>query len=634
MGKIRNPKELHSYREELLAKRTASRKVIAVCCGTGCNASGARKVAQALVDEIQKQGLAKEIDVRPTGCHGFCERGTLVLMHPEETLYQRVKPEDVPAIVEKTVKNGEIIAEHLYDDPVSGEKHVKEYEIPFYKHQERLILGKNGLIDPTKIDDYIALGGYQALAKALEMGPDRVLDEVKRANVRGRGGGGFPAGRKWETCRNAGRQQNALPPSGEAREGGSVPAEKRYVICNADEGDPGAFMDRSVLEGNPHAVIEGMIIGAFTIGSDEGYVYVRHEYPLAVKHLTVALEQAREKGLLGKGILGSGLCFDIKINRGGGAFVCGESTALMASIEGKVGEPRAKHIHTVVAGLNGKPTNLNNVETWANIPLVIEKGADWYTKIGTKSSPGTKIFSLVGKVNNTGLVEVPMGMTLRQIIFDIGGGIPKGGEFKAVQTGGPSGGCLPADKLDIPVDFDTLVEQGSMMGSGGMIVMDDKTCMVDVAKYFLNFLKFESCGKCTTCREGLRRLHELVTEITEGRATLETIQLIEELAATVEAGSLCALGTTAVNPVRSTLQFFRDEYLAHVNEKRCPAGVCKALITYEITDACTGCMVCKKRCPESVISGDKKQKHVIDTAGCIKCGICNDVCKFDAVRVY
>jgi NADH:ubiquinone oxidoreductase subunit F (NADH-binding)/(2Fe-2S) ferredoxin len=420
MGKIRNPKELQSYRDGLLAKRRDSKKVIAVCCGTGCNASGAKKVAQAFVDEVKKAGLEKEIDVRPTGCHGFCERGTLVLLHPEATLYTRVKPEDVSAIVEKTVKAGEVLEKHLYDDPVSGERHAKEHEIPFYKHQERLILGKNGLIDPTKIDDYIALGGYQALAKALEMGPERVLDEVKRANVRGRGGGGFPAGRKWETCRNA-------------------QADKRYVICNADEGDPGAFMDRSVLEGNPHAVIEGMLIGAFTVGSDEGYVYVRHEYPLAVQHLTIALEQAREKGLLGAGILGTGFSFDVKINRGGGAFVCGESTALMASIEGKVGEPRAKHIHTVVAGLNGKPTNLNNVETWANIPLVIEKGADWYTKIGTQGSPGTKIFSLVGKVNNTGLVEVPMGMTLRKIIFDIGGGIPKGGAFKAVQTGHPGG---------------------------------------------------------------------------------------------------------------------------------------------------------------------------------------------------
>jgi len=616
MGKIGNPGELAKYREGLHGQRGESKRVVAVCCGTGCNASGAKKVAAALAEEIGKQGLSGEVEVRPTGCHGFCERGTLVLLHPAQTLYQRVKPEDVAEIVAKTVAKGEVLEKHLYDDPVSGEKHAKEGEIPFYRHQRRLILGKNGLIDPTKIDDYIALGGYAALAKALEMGPERVLDEVKRANVRGRGGGGFPAGRKWEQCRNA-------------------KADKRYVICNADEGDPGAFMDRSVLEGNPHAVIEGMIIGAYAVGSDEGYVYVRHEYPLAVERLGIALAQAREKGFLGKGILGKkGFDFDIKINRGGGAFVCGESTALMTSIEGKVGEPRAKHIHTVVSGLWGKPTNLNNVETWANIPLVIDKGADWYLGIGTKGSPGTKIFSLVGKVNNTGLVEAPMGMTLRQIIFDIGGGIPKGGQFKAVQTGGPSGGCLPAAKLDIPVDFDTLWEEGSMMGSGGMIVMDDKTCMVDVAKYFLGFLKFESCGKCTTCREGIRRLHELVTEVAEGRGTEETIALIEELAATVEAGSLCALGTTAVNPVRSTLKFFRDEYLAHVREKRCPAGVCKALITYEITDACTGCMVCKKRCPESVITGDKKQKHVIDNKRCIKCGICRDVCKFDAVRVY
>jgi len=459
------------------------------------------------------------------------------------------------------------------------------------------------------------MGGYLGLTKALEYGADKVLDEVKKATLRGRGGGGFPAGRKWETCKNA-------------------ESDKRYIICNADEGDPGAFMDRSILEGNPQAVIEGMTIAAFTIGSDEGYVYVRHEYPLAIERLNIALEQAREKGFLGENILGSGLNFDIKINRGGGAFVCGESTALMASIEGRVGEPRAKHIHTVVAGLYNKPTNLNNVETYANIPLILEKGADWYVGKGTKNSPGTKIFSLVGKVNNTGLVEAEMGMTLRQIIFDIGGGIPDGNEFKAVQTGGPSGGCLPAGKLDLAVDFDSLWNEGSMMGSGGMIVMDNKTCMVDVAKYFLGFLKFESCGKCTTCREGIRRLHDLVTDVTEGKATKETLTLIEDLCDTVEAGSLCALGTSAVNPVRSTIRFFRDEYLAHINDKKCPAGVCKELITYEITDDCTGCMVCKKRCPENCITGDKKQKHVIDTSRCIKCGICDDVCKFNAVKIY
>ena len=552
--------------------------------------------------------------IRATGCHGFCERGTLVVSQPEGVLYQRVKPEAVPEIVNQTVREGAVIEEHLYDNPVTGERHKLEKDIPFYKHQNRLILGMNGHIDPASIDDYIAQGGYGALVKALEMGPDKVLGEVKASNLRGRGGGGFPAGRKWETCRNA-------------------DADKRYVICNADEGDPGAFMDRSILEGNPHSVIEGMIIGAFTIGSDEGYVYVRHEYPLAIERLTLALEQAREKGFLGENILGSGLNFDIKINRGGGAFVCGESTALMASIEGKVGEPRAKHIHTVVSGLNDKPSNLNNVETWANVPLIVNNGSKWYTKMGTDNSPGTKIFSLVGKVNNTGLVEAEMGMTLRQIIFDVGGGIPGGKEFKAVQTGGPSGGCLPKDKLDLPVDFDSLWNEGSMMGSGGMIVMDETTCMVDVAKYFLGFLKFESCGKCTTCREGIRRLHELVTDVTEGKATMETLDLIEQLCDTVEVASLCALGQTAVNPVRSTMKLFRSEYEAHVKDHKCPAGVCKELIHYEITEDCTGCLVCKKRCPESCISGEKKQLHTIDQSKCIKCGICMDVCKFDSVRV-
>jgi NADH:ubiquinone oxidoreductase subunit F (NADH-binding)/Pyruvate/2-oxoacid:ferredoxin oxidoreductase delta subunit len=406
------------------------------------------------------------------------------------------------------------------------------------------------------------------------------------------------------------------------------------VICNADEGDPGAFMDRSILEGNPHSVIEGMIIGAYTIGSDEGFVYVRHEYPLAVERLGMAIHQAREKGFLGDNILGTGFNFDIKINRGGGAFVCGESTALMASIEGKVGEPRAKHIHTVISGLNDKPSNLNNVETWANVPLIIEKGSEWYTSIGTKGSPGTKIFSLVGKVNNTGLVEAAMGMTLREIIYDIGGGIVGGKEFKAVQTGGPSGGCLPKEKLDLAVDFDTLWDEGSMMGSGGMIVMDERTCMVDVAKYFLGFLKFESCGKCTTCREGIRRLHELVTDITEGKGTEDTIKLIEELSDTVEAGSLCALGTTAINPVRSTLKLFRSEYEAHIKDGKCPAGVCKELITYTIDpDKCTGCLLCGKRCPQDAIIGTKKEVHTVIQEKCIKCGICEDVCKDDSVIV-
>jgi NADH-quinone oxidoreductase subunit F len=614
MAKIDSIKALTAYREALLKDRPKDMKIIAVCAGTGCNAYGSRNVVATFREELEKQGV-KDVVLRPTGCHGFCERGTLVLFHPEGVLYQRVKPENVAEIVEKTVKGGEYLEKYYYEEPVTKQKHKFERDIPFYKHQKRLILGKNGHIDPTAIDDYIAEGGYAALAKAIEMGPDNVLAEVKKANLRGRGGGGFPAGKKWETCRNA-------------------PSDKRYIICNADEGDPGAFMDRSVLEGNPHSVIEGMIIGALTIDSDEGFVYVRHEYPLAVERLGIALQQAREMGFLGKGILGSKLNFDIKINKGGGAFVCGESTALMASIEGKVGEPRAKHIHTVVQGLYNKPSNLNNVETWANVPLIIDKGADWYTSIGTKNSPGTKIFSLVGKVNNTGLVEAPMGMTLRQIVFDVGGGIVGGKKFKAVQTGGPSGGCLPADKLDLAVDFDTLWEEGSMMGSGGMIVMDDRTCMVDVAKYFLGFLKFESCGKCTTCREGIKRLHELVTDITEGRGTEDTIKAIEELSDTVEAASLCALGTTAVNPVRSTLKLFKDEYIAHIRDKKCPAAVCKELITYTIDkQACTGCLVCKTRCPQDAIIGAKKEAHEIIQEKCIKCGICEDVCKFDSVRV-
>jgi NADH:ubiquinone oxidoreductase subunit F (NADH-binding)/(2Fe-2S) ferredoxin/Pyruvate/2-oxoacid:ferredoxin oxidoreductase delta subunit len=615
MGKITSPEALKSYREELEAGRSPDKKVVAICTGTGCNAYGASKVVDAFRSELESQGLSDSVELRPTGCHGFCERGTLVLFHPDGVLYQRVKAEDVAEIVELTIKGGEYLEKHFYEHPVTGERYKLEKDIPFYKYQNRLILGKNGEIDPTAIDDYIATGGYGALAKAFEMGRDKVLDEVKKATLRGRGGGGFAAGRKWETCRNA-------------------PSDKRYVICNADEGDPGAFMDRSILEGNPHSVIEGMIIGAYTIGSDEGYVYVRHEYPLAVERLGIALHQAREKGFLGEKILGTDFSFDVKINRGGGAFVCGESTALMASIEGKVGEPRAKHIHTVVSGLNNKPSNLNNVETWANVPLIVDKGSDWYTKIGTKGSPGTKIFSLVGKVNNTGLVEAPMGMTLRQIIYDIGGGIVGGKEFKAVQTGGPSGGCLPADKLDLPVDFDTLWDEGSMMGSGGMIVMDERTCMVDVAKYFLGFLKFESCGKCTTCREGIRRLHELVTDITEGRGTEEHIKLIEDLSDTVEAGSLCALGTTAINPVRSTLRLFREEYEAHIRDKKCPAGVCKELITYTIdSEKCTGCLLCRKRCPQDAVEGIKKEVHTIIQEKCIKCGICEDVCKDDAVCI-
>ncbi|HEN20508.1 MAG TPA: 4Fe-4S dicluster domain-containing protein, partial [Desulfobacteraceae bacterium] len=473
-----------------------------------------------------------------------------------------------------------------------------------------------GKIDPEKIEDYLAIGGYSAICRVLSaLSSSEVIDIIKKSGLRGRGGGGFPAGVKWESCKNA-------------------PGTARYVVCNADEGDPGAYMDRSLLEGNPHCVLEGMMIGAYAIGSNEGYIYVRNEYPLAVKNVGIAIDQLRKLGLLGENILNSGFNFDIKVSRGGGAFVCGESTALMASLEGQAGEPRAKHIHTVEKGLWDKPTNLNNVETWANVPLIINRGVDWYTNIGTEKSKGTKIFSLVGKVNNTGLVEVPMGMTIREIVYDIGGGIPEGNKFKAVQTGGPSGGCIPESLIDLPVDFDRLTEVGSMMGSGGMIVMDEKTCMVDIAKYFLNFLKEESCGKCTTCRDGIRRMYEILDGITKGEGKEGDIELLEDISWVVSGASLCALGQTAPNPVMSTVKYFRDEYEAHIKEKRCPAGVCIALISYIIDDEkCTGCGKCVKVCPSSAVTGKKKMPHRIDPEICIRCGACLASCKFDAISV-
>ena len=617
MKSLRSVAELERFRQEILAKRAPNKPCVTICSGTGCHAYGCDEVSEAFVRELEGNGLQGKVDVRRTGCHGFCERGTIVVIFPEEICYLRVKPEDVAEIVSTTLIEKKLVDRLLYEDK-NGQKIIHEGEIPFYKHQNRTVFGSNRFIDPKKIDDYIALGGYSALAKTLfEMLPQQVLEEVKKANLRGRGGGGFPAGIKWESCRNA--------PSSDGT---------RYVICNADEGDPGAYMDRSLLEGNPHSVIEGMIIGAYAIGSHYGYVYVRHEYPFAVANLSIALEQARERGLLGEDILGSGFDFDIKISRGGGAFICGESTALMASLEGRIGEPRPKHIHTVVSGLNGKPTNLNNVETWANVPLIINRGADWYSQIGTEGSKGTKIFSLVGKINNTGLVEVPMGITLREIIYDIGGGIPDGKRFKAVQTGGPSGGCIPESLIDLPVDFDKLTAAGSMMGSGGMIVMDEGTCMVDIARYFIKFLTEESCGKCVPCREGLDRMLDILTDITEGRGKEEDIELLEELGDLIKEASLCALGGTAPNPVLSTIRYFRDEYEAHIKEKRCPAGVCKALITFNIDEEkCTGCGVCIKVCPQMAISGEKKKPHTIDQERCIACGLCRDSCKFDAIAV-
>ncbi|MFC2019448.1 NADH-ubiquinone oxidoreductase-F iron-sulfur binding region domain-containing protein [Chloroflexota bacterium] len=616
LKRLKSAVDLEALRQSIIKSRDPSKACVTICSGTGCHACGCEKVYKAFMKELEDKGLSGKVAVRSTGCHGFCERGPLVVIFPDDICYLRVKPQDVAEIVSATLMENRVIERLLYQDE-DGQKIVLENEIPFYKHQSRVIFGNNRFIDPASIDDYIALGGYSALAKVLfEMTPEQVLEEVKGANLRGRGGGGFPAGEKWESSRNA--------PS---RDG------VRYVICNADEGDPGAYMDRSLLEGNPHSVIEGMIIGAYTIGSNQGYVYVRHEYPLATQNLGIALGQAEEYGLLGDNILGSGFSFNIRVNRGGGAFVCGESTALMASLEGKVGEPRAKYIHTVEKGLWDKPTNLNNVETWANVPLIINKGAEWYSQIGTAGSKGTKIFSLVGKVNNTGLVEVPMGISLREVVFDIGGGIIGGKKFKAVQTGGPSGGCIPESLLDLAVDFDELAQAGSMMGSGGMIVMDEDTCMVDVARYFLTFLKGELCGKCVPCREGVKRMWEILTRITVGKGKAGDIELLERLSRSIEVGSLCALGTTAPNPVLTTIRYFRDEYEAHIRDKSCPAGVCKALITYLIDEAkCPNCGLCISACPAGAITSQGKKKPVIlDQKKCTKCGACLDACNLDAV---
>lgn len=615
MSKLKSAAELKKLRQEILSKRDPNKVCVTICSGTGCHASGSEKVYQAFVEEIQKNGLQKKVDIRRTGCHGFCERGPLVVIFPEEICYLKIKPEDVPEVVATTLVKNKIVDRLLYTED-DGKKIVHEGDIPFYKHQSRVILGDNRLVDPRQIEDYIALGGYAALAKVLfKMTPEEVLDEVKKSNLRGRGGAGFPTGIKWETTRNA-------------------PGEPKYVIVNADEGDPGAYMNRSLLEGNPHSVLEGLIIGAYAIGSHQGFVYVRQEYPLAVENFNIAMEQARELGLLGSNILGSDFSFDVTIHRGAGAFVSGESSALMTAIEGRVGEPRPKYIRTAISGVWEKPSDLNNVETWANVPLIINKGADWFNSIGTEGSKGTKIFSLVGKVKNTGLVEVPMGMTLRRVIYDIGGGIPGDKKFKAVQTGGPSGGCIPASFLDLPVDYEELIKTGSMMGSGGMIVMDEDTCMVDVARYFVNFLAEESCGKCVPCREGLSQMLKILNNICSGKGKEGDIELLKEIGEVMTEASLCALGTTAANPVLSTIKYFPDEYEAHVKEKRCPAGVCKELIAYYILpDKCQACLVCSRSCPTGAIGGGKDLVHVIDQKKCIKCGVCFELCpsRFSAV---
>ncbi len=616
--RLKTVADLEKRREEAIEAGETAKNTILVCAGTGCRALGAAEVAKAFRRELDKRGIDMKVElpVKTTGCHGFCERGPLVTFEPSGLFYQRVKPRDVPEIVEETIIGDKVIKRLLYKESPKKKKGIERYSgIPFYKNQTRIALRNVGLIDPLSLDDYLAAGGFKGLGKALGMKADEIIDEVEKSGLRGRGGGGFPTARKWRSCIKAG-------------------GEKRYVICNGDEGDPGAFMDCSIMEGDPFDVLEGMIIGAYAIGTDEGFIYVRQEYPVAVEHLRKAIETCREVGLLGENILGTGFNFDIEIARGAGAFVCGESSALMRSVAGMVGEPRAKYIHSVVRGLYDKPTVLNNVETWVNVPIIIEKGGDWLAQYGTEKSKGTKAFALVGRVNNTGLVEVPMGVSLRSLIFDIGGGIQKDREFKAVQTGGPSGGCIPAEHLDLPVDFEQLTEQGSMMGSGGMIVMDDHACMVDVARYFLNFLLEESCGKCVPCREGLRQLKNLYDKIISGQGTMRDLELIEWLAEDVKIGSLCALGKSAPNPVLSTIKFFRDEYEEHILRKHCRAGVCKALTKLVIEDEpCTGCGKCIKVCPTDAITGELKKTHVLDQDKCTVCGSCVEICPTDAIKV-
>ena len=615
MEKLNTVAELRTLQERLVADDDASLPTIVVSAGTCGQASGAGDLIRVAKREIITRGATPYVRLRVTGCHGYCEMEPSVVIEPRGTFYPKLTTESMARIVEAVVR-GEVVDSLLFRDPASGAPLETLDELPFYRRQVRTLLARNQRVDPIRIYNYVQGGGYRAFADVLEgNNPRWVVEEVKTSGLRGRGGAGFPTGRKWELLakQNGGRG--------------------KYLVCNADEGDPGAYMDRSLLEGNPHAVIEGMLVGAFATGATDGVVYVRNEYPLAIKHLIIALRQAREMGLLGEDILGTGFSFDLRMARGAGAFVCGEETALMRAIEGRMGEPRQRPPYPVEKGINGQPTAINNVETWANIPVIIEKGAAEFAKTGTPGNSGTKIFSLVGKIRNTGLVEVPMGMTLHELVYDVGGGPPDGVPIKAVQTGGPSGGCIPAAMFDLPIDYDSLTQAGSIMGSGGLIVMDERTCMVDIAKYFMNFLKDESCGKCFTCRKGTQRMWELLDDVAAGRGTPAHLDLLEELAHVVKDTTMCGLGQTAPNPVLSTLRYFREEYLEHILHHRCPAAVCKSLITYTITDKCNGCHLCAPACPEQAISGKPKAAHAIDQEKCTKCGVCHSVCKFEAIEV-
>lgn len=614
MEQLKSTSDLENLRNKILVQRDPNKKIVAVCV-SGCEARGGRDVLTAFEEELKKQGLEDQVDIRGTGCLGLCEQGPVVIVYPQEVVYFKVKASDVPLIVSQTLIKNEIVEKLLYINPETCKPAKHLSEIPFYSYQNRVLLENNAKVDPKKIEDYIALGGYSALAKALfQMTPEQVLEEVKKSRLRGRGGGGFPTGPKWESTRNAHE-------------------EPKYVIVNCDEGDPGAFMNRALMDGNPHSILEGFIIGAYAIGSHEGFIYVRQEYPLAVENMQRALDEAEKYGLLGKNILGSGFDFKVKIHKGAGAFVSGESSALMTAIEGKVGEPRTKYVHTSERGLWDKPSVLNNVETWANIPLIINKGAEWFAKMGTEGSKGAKIFALAGKVNNTGLVEVELGTTLRDIIFKIGGGIQNGKKLKAVQAGGPSGGLIPKQYLDTPVDFDELKKLGAIMGSGGLIVMDDDTCMVDVARYFIDFLCDESCGKCVPCREGLRQASKILTDIVSGKGKEGDVEKLQQIAEASNAAALCALGQTSANPMLTTLRYFADEYEAHIKEKRCPALSCKQLTNYYIDPAkCNACTLCSRSCPVQAIDGAVGKIHIIDQSKCVKCGTCIEVCRFKAVQ--